>query len=294
MKTRSGFTLIELLVVIAIIAILIGLLVPAVQRVRESASRVQCKNNLRQIGVALHNMHDSQNGFPPGYFSNTDASGNESGPGWGWAAYLLPYMEQDPLYKQIRFDLQISDPANAVARTTLVKSYWCPSEVYWGTFIVTDQNGQAICDVAYASYVACNGNGGVSDHAADNDGSFIRNRRFHTSHITDGLSNTLFIGERSSTMSLTTWTGAVTNGIVPSLRDPTASELAPALVLAHCGPHMPNNPNVTDADAFSSGHILGVNFLFGDVSVHSIQSSIAMATYDALATRAADDLIGDY
>jgi prepilin-type N-terminal cleavage/methylation domain-containing protein len=90
---RNAFTLIELLVVISIIGLLIALLLPAVQAAREAARRTQCVNNLKQIGLALHNYHSSHQTFPPGYISNFDASGNDSGPGWGWAAILLPQME---------------------------------------------------------------------------------------------------------------------------------------------------------------------------------------------------------
>jgi prepilin-type processing-associated H-X9-DG protein len=133
----------------------------------------------------------------------------------------------------------------------------------------------------------------VSDHAADNDGAFLKNRRFKTSDITDGLSHTLFIGERSASMSYTTWTGAVTGGVVPSRRDPAAMESAAALVLGHAGPHLPNNPLVTDADAFSSGHSQGVNFLFGDGSVQSVDSSISTKVYDALATRAGKESVNE-
>src|SRR5260370_28102627 len=126
MKLRRSFTVIELLWVIAIMGVLIVLLSPAVQKVREAANRLQCKNNLKQIGLALHNYHDRMKSFPMGYFSNLngpagrDTNGNctynEMGPGWGWAAYLLDDLEQSNLKQQISLDLKISHPLNASLR----------------------------------------------------------------------------------------------------------------------------------------------------------------------------------
>jgi prepilin-type N-terminal cleavage/methylation domain-containing protein/prepilin-type processing-associated H-X9-DG protein len=301
MKRRPGFTLIEVLVVIAIIGVLIGLLIPAVQRTREMASRLKCANNLKQIGLALQAYHDRNNGFPPGYQTLVAADNSDLGPGWGWAAFLLDDIEQGNVKQQINFDLQISDPANAFARVQQVAIYNCPSEVREGTFTVVDASGNPICDVARGSYMAMNGVLGVSGDAFDNNGAFIRNRHMRVRDIKDGMSNTLFVGERASSMSNTTWTGAVTNGVVPALKYPDSAdqlanaELAPALVLAHGSKfHLPNNPLVFDADATSSYHIGGVNFLFGDGSVRPINNAINGLTYEALLTRASGDTIGDY
>src|SRR5205823_8669305 len=120
MRVRRAFTLIELLVVLALIALLIGLLLPAVQRVREAANRLVCKNNLRQIGLALHMYSDRMGCLPPGYLSAVGRDGSDLGPGWGWAAFLLPDIEQDNLQRQINFGRDIGDSVNAAARTRLL------------------------------------------------------------------------------------------------------------------------------------------------------------------------------
>ena len=293
MRSRRAFTLIELLVVIAIIGVLIGLLLPAVQRIRETANRLKCKNNLKQIGLALHNYHDGMGRLPPGYQTAVGPNNSDLGPGWGWAAILLPYLEQGNLQQQIRLDRQIFDPANAAARTTVLPVFSCPSEVKPGTFTVVDANGNPVCDVARGNYLGMNGVLGVSSDAFDNNGVFLRNGRMRLADITDGLSNTLFVGERCSSMSDSTWTGAVTGGVVPAIRYPNPAdqlanaEAASALVLSHGSrSHIPNDKLVFDADATSSFHFGGVNFLFGDGSVHIISTDIDGLVYEALLTRA--------
>jgi prepilin-type N-terminal cleavage/methylation domain-containing protein/prepilin-type processing-associated H-X9-DG protein len=134
MRIRRAFTLIELLVVIAILAVLVALLLPAVQQVREAARRTQCRNNLRQIGLALHNYHDHASMFPPGYISaNTDPSVILTTPpyqGWGWTAMILPQLDQASLHNQLNFGGSIlqtlGQPANPMA--TALPTVRCPSD----------------------------------------------------------------------------------------------------------------------------------------------------------------------
>src|SRR5205807_10426172 len=129
---RRGFTLIEVLVVVAIIAILIGLLLPAVQKVRESAARAKCVNNLKQIGLALHNYPDANLRFPPGYVDgNTNPAStpdNVVGPGWGWCSFLLPFLEQSSVYNQINFKQGVGVGANVQVSQQQLAVFLCPSD----------------------------------------------------------------------------------------------------------------------------------------------------------------------
>ena len=292
-RSRTGFTLIELLVVIAIIAILIGLLLPAVQKVREAAARMQCANNLKQIGLALHGYHDRANAFPPGYYDLAPWPQNDQGPGWGWASYILADLEQGNLQRQINYAQSVgASPASV--RTTFLKVFQCPSDPNSAnTFAVNDGGGNN-WQLAHGSYVACNGNDGVDDNTTPpHTGAFVRGvRGFRFADISDGTSNTFFVGERCTTMSMSTWVGAVTNAQDPSVRSPGDFSGASALVLGHCGPHLPNDGIVTDADALSSGQAAGVQFLFGDGSVRMIGNTIGQTVYDALATRAGGEVVG--
>ena len=295
LRRQRGFTLIELLVVIAIIAILIGLLLPAVQKVREAAARTQCQNNLKQIGLALHNYHDRHNGFPPGYVDRnpdpTSGGDADQGAGWGWAAFLLNDLEQSPVFNGIDFNQNVG--VSPICQTVL-PVFLCPSDQLLPTFTVYGTSAV----VAQGNYTANNGINETSIYPGTNTGPFLRNRRFRVADITDGLSNTLFVGERNTAHSRTTWAGAVPGGLVPadSSPDPVGNaETAQALVLSHGNrTHRPNDQSQWDADIFFSRHTAGVNFLLGDGSVRMISAGIDGIVYENLLSRADGNPIGDY
>jgi prepilin-type N-terminal cleavage/methylation domain-containing protein/prepilin-type processing-associated H-X9-DG protein len=273
---RRAFTLIELLVVIAIIAILIGLLLPAVQKVREAAARAKCQNNLKQLGLAFHSYHDVKGMLPPGYTaSGAYVNGStDTSPGWAWGAYILPYLEQGALYNQFNFSQPVQ---NSPAIQTVVPTFICPSEVVQPTaFAVTDVNWATICMIAPSSYAACCG-GGVSTTAATGNGSFFRNSTVRITDISDGTSSTIFVEERSFSNVEGTWVGAVSGGYCNQGQYNQAAvagklgQGAGDLVLIHAGTN--NSTSGRNLDDASSRHFVGSNFLFADGSVHFLRNA---------------------
>ncbi len=335
---RHGFTLIELLVVIAITGTMVGVLLPAVQAARESARRAQCVNNLKQIGLALHNFHDARRYFPPGYIDgntvSTSTPDNDVGPGWGWAAYLLPFVEEDVLYHQINFTQAMSVGNNVAPSQTAVTVYQCPTDFLQDNVTIYSASSAVLATVAHSNYLGCNGwvecfsnaggnyqptsDGGAAEDGDQNnqsstglagDGLFYRNSRNTANSVTDGLSKTIVVGERSSNHSPSTWTGAVAGGQCPAWMAGQLPNTPPpgpaydnadygeALVLAHGNAsHVPcADLPLYDPDTYYSMHTgLGCNFLFGDGSVQFITNEVDPFTYQYLCTIAGGELIGDY
>ncbi len=243
MRPRKGFTLIELLVVIAIIAILIGLLVPAVQKVREAAARVQCANNLKQIGLAMHGYHDTNHAFPPAFARPSN---------WGWAVWILPYIEQDDLYKQLD-PLHTTLGHNATTDGLPIKTYLCPSDP---TGVVNNY----FSGYAKNNYVC-------SEPISDGGSSW------QIKDITDGLSNTLMVGERDMLHQVAAaWPGRDTaTGVGSVIGRPNWPINTP---YAGASPCCAGDGSCTRY-AWSSLHTgNGANFVFCDASVHFILASI--------------------
>ncbi len=275
---RPAFTLIELLVVIAILSVLLGLLLPAVQKVREAAARANCQNNLKQIGLACHNYHDAQQSFPPSYRATAAYSDGETdtAPGWGWAAFLLPHLEQDNLYRQLNFPLPVGQSPGI---QTMVKIYLCPSDLTPSdAFSVPDGFGNPVALAAPSSYAACVG-GDESDAAGPTgQGVFYRNSRMRFADITDGTSNTLLVGERAWANANGIWAGAIAGAVCKrGQQNPCPGSGAgwyPASVLVQAHSHLNNTTTDTDGglDDFSSRHFGGSNFVFADGSVRFLRS----------------------
>ena len=280
--------------VIAIIAVLIGLLLPAVQKVREAAARLSCENNLKQIGLALQNYHDANLCLPTGYkASGTYVNGGtDTSPGWGWGTYILPSLEQQNLFSQLNLSTPIQ---NVPASAAVVKTFLCPSDIVApSVFAVTDSGWNTVCLAGPSSYAACCGSG-VSTTAATGNGAFYRNSAVRLIDITDGTSNTILIEERAFANVKGTWLGAISGGYcnqgqynpygVPGKLGQGAGDL----VLVHAG--TVNNPSGRNLDDSTSLHPGGANFLLADGSVHFIHS-IASGSPNQIAFQALGTIAG--
>jgi prepilin-type N-terminal cleavage/methylation domain-containing protein/prepilin-type processing-associated H-X9-DG protein len=299
---RRAFTLIELLVVLAIIAVLIGLLLPAVQKVREAAARLKCQNNLKQIGLALHQHHETYGMFPPGYARApfTVPQGNIIQGGHGTFPFLLPYIEQDALARIYRWDRRAQGPENQPVATQQLKVFQCPSAEpnRWVTAAEDPAN------YSYGGRGACGDYAGVReidtrlvalglvDPAADYKGVLAENHLTRLAEITDGAAQTLLVTECAGRPQL--WRaghvvpgGYVSGGVWVSgtLMFGQGSTPDGATKPGPCAINCTNDRQVY------SFHIGGANAVFADGSVHFLQAGMDMRTFARLVTRAGGEVV---
>ncbi len=323
---RSGFTLIELLVVIAIIATLVAILLPAVQQAREAARRSTCKNNLKQLGLAIHNYHDTYNAFPMGVSNHKAGCGGDPGTGnyvsdwdkryatWTWQASIMPFVELGNIYDQVGVGTQeahiaMTSSSLRASLQTPQKVLNCPSDDgpdqnNWGLRVVRADN-ESTYNVAKSNYVAVHHHGPVTCNNTGSsvsttdfmnwandppyDGIFAHSTSSKMRDVTDGLSNTLLVGERAWNLQITGATDVpraanqfVSSGIARSNSNGGMSAVYGTGAIGI------NQSGATDIlqrysrQGFSSKHKGGAQFCLGDGSVRFLSENIQLNTSTAI------------
>ncbi|OJW28028.1 MAG: hypothetical protein BGO49_07500 [Planctomycetales bacterium 71-10] len=316
-----AFTLIELLAVLSIVALLIALLLPAVQSAREVARRLQCANNLKQVGLAMHGYHDVWQAFPAGYLSSyapragQPASASELGPGWAWGTLILPFLEQRPLYDAANFDLGFGEPteglrllalkSNRTIMAAVVSTFLCPSDGRSDGPL--DLGGPSVFG-APGQYVASAGWLDSSRTPVEGSGVFSPNSRISLGDVRDGSASTLMIGERARDDADAAWTG-----VFGGLDDPAplctkrgrpVDSCVPLmfLVLGRTGPAAdvvngeapdvsPLDARATRPDGFASRHPAGCLFLACDGSTRLVARTVSREVFRALASRSGGEVV---
>jgi prepilin-type N-terminal cleavage/methylation domain-containing protein/prepilin-type processing-associated H-X9-DG protein len=286
---RYAFSLVELLVAMAVIGILVAILIPAVQAAREAARRTQCRNNLKQIGIAVANYNSTYQCYPPGWIGVTNGEPDANGlSGISWGSFSLATMEQYAANKKLNYKVSVTNSANATLQTYNIEVFRCPSDIAPSTtFSVAVQAPQVNPDLpknfAIANYI---GSFGSTDYhpCASNppgtpcvgNGMFYLNSWIRDANIRDGLSNTMLAGERRSNPSVSppiygTWIGVPPGGVEAIGRVLGASDYAP------------NDP-ANHFEAYSSYHPGGAHVLLCDGSVQFINENVDIQLFMALAT----------
>ena len=353
----SGFTLVELLVVIAIIGILVGMLLPAVQTVREAARRSSCANNLRQLGLAMLSYESVHRHFPNGYTSTQTSDGSvpagvfvnpatwDAAPGWGWGSHLLPFIEANNLAEAIDYGAPTWDGSLREHIRTQIPTFLCPSSSgERESFVVVDESespyspdGNTDLVLGRSHYVASHGQESAwgpeagpegsghqvfnniyegttqsvnvdGDVARVSDGPFYRNSETAIRNITDGTSNTIFLGEHSSRLSDKTWVGVVPGAAIhPKFESPeNGADGSATMVLVHAGPsggelditgfpiiHPVNFPTFHVGQMYAE-HLGGGNVCLGDGSVHFFSENLDLITFAELSSMNEGEVPGEW
>jgi hypothetical protein len=256
----------------AVIGVLVALVLPAVQAARESARRIECANNLKQIGLALHGYHDLLNTFPPGWRDD-----HLQHSAYAWANGLLPLLEEHDVFHSIRFEAQFDDQAHAHIPQAVVKTFHCPSDVaphYWELRDHSPPHA-VLMDLPQSNYVGVFGTRDPDGTVLEGDGVFIRNRSIRSAEIEAGLSNTIFVGEREASHLPGTWFGFLYQG-----------DEAQSRVTGYV--NLPPGSDGADESEFSSRHGNGAFFLWGDGRTTFVSQFIDRATYLTFGTRDAE------
>jgi len=332
-ETRKGFTLIELLVVIAIIAVLIGLLVPAVQKVREAANRMSCTNNLKQLGIALHSYHDNRGAFPPGGASDNAPYG--SGGGWGssWKVFILPFIEQESIFRAWQFTgnsgyinaTNMSTATSPIHRVT-IKTYRCPSSAMPDFYARSGNNGAIQMFTSYTGIAGSSTDTGVLNNASHGiisaGGTLFANSSIRFADIIDGTSNCMIVGEQSRHLTSATnqpvpggfsaitsqgpygWTmGVGGTGVGTAFGDRHFNCSTIRFQINQTGLNGGSatgsstngtNDNTGMNIPLSSSHSGGCNIVLGDASVRFIRDSTPLLTLQYLASRGDGNVLPDY
>jgi prepilin-type processing-associated H-X9-DG protein len=287
--------------------VLVAILLPAVQQAREAARRSQCTNNLKQIGLALHNYHETHKLFPPGWIAVDPATGAQNAhlghSGVGWGTLILPHLDQATLYQQFDPKVSIAHANNAALRRTSLAVYLCPSDPKEQEFEIRNDNGGSPIPFSppvllpSSNYVAsfgtdelmlCQGAPGTlpvqSDGQCKSNGIFFHNGNTSVNDVKDGTSTTFLAGERKSNEAqgwYATWVGMVPSG-----------ELAFERILGDYD-HPPNDL-LAHFDEFSSAHEGGAHFAMADGSVRFVTENVDLAVYRAAATIAGAEAVQDF
>ncbi len=273
-RRRRGFTILELLTTFAIITTLAGLILPAVSSAREAARRLQCTNQLKQIGLALHSYHELYHCLPCGW--QWEASGHSA---YGWAVPLLPYFEHHAVFRQVDRNERLENPANAAARSTCIAGLVCPSDITEPTFPLYENAEPTaittpLVELPTASYIGVYGTFEPDDKipAPPGDGTFLESRPVRFSELVRGLSHTIIVGERTMARVPSTWLGV-----------DRRSEDAACRLVGSAG----TSPNCKNCDEceFGSRHPGGANFLRADGSVRLTSDNIDSTEYQRTARR---------